>query len=320
VSRLPLALALAAAACATSKPLEKDPFPGTAPPPAAPGAAQPAGVAVPPAAAAMLADVATLDPVAYAAKLPKGAPCEAAARALLPTSADKAWGTLRACVARGGFTALSRIVDGAWDEELRTRSDAAVVVAQVVAARGGDVTGDLNSLRARRIPIFALGPSISHPDLYKGRLLLVRARVDDIRAEKGRTTVQLAEFALGGRAHWVEGNTRSVRNSSSRGNASVEVSSSKYGAAKAKGAYESGSTTTWGKETKRFDNVAEETGNVALARLAAPDPFLEPGRQFVVLGRFDGVRSLANEDEEGNAVVGVLSVIAYFEPSAHVVE
>jgi hypothetical protein len=266
-------------------------------------------------------DVASLDPKAYAAQLQRGAPCEAAARALQPRSREKAWATLRACVGRGGFTELSRVVDGAWDEELRTRSDAGVLIAAVVAARGGDVTGDLGALRQRRIPLFALGPSISHPDLYKGRLVLVRARVDDVRSEKGRTTVQLMEFAIGGRTQWVEGNTRTVSSSSSRGSASIDVSTTRHGSGKGNARFDRNSTSSWGRETKRFDNVAEETGNVALAKLSAPDPFLEPGRQFIVLGRFDGVRELANDsDDDAGSTVGVMSVIAYFEPSPIMVE
>jgi hypothetical protein len=323
LSRPALAAVLAAAACATARPIEKVPWPGAegASAPAAAGGAQPAAPAPAPAPAELTTDeLASLDPVAWAGRQPRGAACEAAARALLPRSRDKAWATLRACVQRGRFTELTRVVDGAWEEELRSRPDAGVVIAAIVAARGGDVTGDLGSLRQRRIPIFSLGPSISHPDLYKGRLVMLRARVDDIRTEKGRTTVQLAEFAVGGRTHWVEGNTRAVRNSTARGSASVDVTTSRYGSAQGSAKFDRNSTTTWGRETKRHDNVAEETGNLALAKLASPDPFFEPGRQFIVLGRFEGVRQLATESEDATSTVAVMSVVAYFEPAAMMLE
>ncbi len=142
--------------------------------------------------------------------------------------------------------------------------------------------------------------------------------------------VRLAEFALSGQVSYVEGDTRRISRSRSsereRGSGKAEIETSRYGSGKAKGSYEreksrSGESVDT-TEKRRTDNVPQETGLEALARLARPDPFFEPGRQFVVLGRFDGVREVAGEGEDEEKVdrLPVLSVIAYVEPSAHIVE
>ncbi|HEY7724554.1 MAG TPA: hypothetical protein VH880_04425 [Anaeromyxobacteraceae bacterium] len=314
---LPLAAA-ALVACATgSTPGGKEPFPGAAPA-AAPGArAEPAPAAQ---AAPSSADLANPRAVAARSTRPEG--CEAAARAAQAVSRDRAWEVLRACVERGNFTLIRRLLDGAWDPELQARGDAASVIARVVAARGGDVYGDLNLLRQRRIPIFGLAPAAGHPELYQGRLLLVRARVDDVRTEKGKTTVRLSEFALAGQVKFVEDDSRTARRSSSRGAASGEYRTSRHGSGSGRAEFTRSGESYVTKESKRLENTPQETGIQALARLPAADPFFEPGRQFVVLARFDGVREVPGEEEDEKEVVRlpVLSVITYAEPNPNVVE
>ena len=54
----------------------------------------------------------------------------------------------------------------------------------------------------------------------------------------------------------------------------------------------------------RYDNISNDTGREALGRLPKADPFLAPGRDFVILARFDGMRTTSgalDEDDEGRA-------------------
>jgi hypothetical protein len=236
-------------------------------------------------------------PKAYANKFPRPENCEAAARATLPVSRDKAWEVLTGCVEKGTFTILRRVLDGTWDKELQAKPDSALVLAKIIAARGGDVTGDLNFLRQRKIPIFGIGAAAGTPNLYQGRLVMVRARVDEVKTDAGKTTVRLAEFAVAGSTKFVEGDKRAVRDSS-------------WGSSR------------WSVETKRGFNTPQETGLMVLGKLAKPDPFFEPGRQFVILGRFDGVREVPGDQEDDREAekMPVMSVVSYIEPASAIVE
>src|SRR5512138_310714 len=177
-------------ACATPPPAQKMAWDQLSKPERAAAAAAVAGAAAPASsAAAAQEDPGDVTPAAYAARFPSAVECEAAARRLLRSSPDRAWAVLRACVERGKFTALKRLLDGAWDKDLRERNDAALVLGRVVAARGGDILGDLAAFRQARIPIFGLEPAMNTPDLYKGRVLLFRARIEEVRPQPGKRSV-----------------------------------------------------------------------------------------------------------------------------------
>jgi hypothetical protein len=306
-------LALLAACAAAPVREEKEPFPGTAP------VARDAAGAGAHAAAAPQPSPEPPSPSTQAAHIQRPDQCEQIARAAQASSRDRAWQLLRACVERGNFTLIRRLLDGGWDRDLQTRSDAAGLIARVVAARGGDVYGDLNLLRQKRVPIFGLAPAAGHPDLYQGRLVMLRARVDDVKAEKGKATVRLAEFALSGQLKDVAGSERYVtRRRAASG--SQWSQSPISGSARRRWQGESEKSEGWEK-VQRTENTPQETGLQALARLPALDPFFEPGRQFVVLARFDGVRQMPGEGEEGEAdTMPVLSIILYVEPSPVIVE
>jgi hypothetical protein len=55
--------------------------------------------------------------------------------------------------------------------------------------------------------------------------------------------------------------------------------------------------------------------------MAKVDPFLSPGRDFVILARFDGMRTTSgslDEDDEGPRIP-VLSIVSYYIPHPLVV-
>lgn len=305
------AAALLAAACATTQ------GPATAVAPAPAVQAAPAAAVAPAAPAAKPVDPgvanASRNPARYASGFPRAEFCEEEARRLRKLSPDTGWAVLKACVAQGRFTLLSRLIGGGWDKDLQTRPEASVMLARVVANRGGDLEGDLAAIRKQRIPLFPLGPSVLHPDVYKGRLVLFRAQVKEVKLGQGKAaTTRLAEYGLGGTSKYVDSDERLV--SRSAGAAAYQDSSGYSGVIA--GASESQLLT----QRRLTGNELAETGLEAVAKMSEVDPFFEPGRQFVVLARLDGVRSEPGEDPEESRKVALVSIVAYFEPSHSVIE
>ncbi len=137
------------------------------------------------------AEVRKLDPRTFAARFRRPSFCEQAARALRPVSRDKAWEALAACADKGNFTLLDRLVAQPWLEDLQTRPDAPKLIAQVIAARGGDEAADGAILRDHEVPICALEQAVKQPAVFRGRLVVLGASIGDVREWQGRTTVRL---------------------------------------------------------------------------------------------------------------------------------
>lgn len=248
------------------------------------------------------------------------AECEQSARGLQAASRDQAWSALRACVERahwphGEFTALQSLIDGAWDEELKTRPDAPALVARVVAARGGDVDGDLPLAQRSRVPLFSLHAALAQPELYKGRYLLLRGSLADLRAEAGLTTALLRESALRSATREFETGSKARTERQHDAAAQADLRTAAYGDLGGQGSMSQGERVDRSTLSRRFENEKVVTGRQALGRLAQPDPFLEPGREFVFLARFDGVRT-ADDD----STLGLLTVVNYFEPAPLLVQ
>lgn len=279
------------------------------------------------------AEAPPFDPGEFESRRLRPNECEEEARAYLSQSPNDAWRALRICAKNPQFTQLTKVVSEAWIDQLTTRDDAALLVARVVANRGGSLTRDMQILHEHRFPLFGFGAAMSQPDTYKGRLVLIRAKVSDIRRQGAATTVKLAEYSLGSSDYEATVGTkqRTTRSgeyegsSSSRGSVKGEVKTTRYGNASGSASYESehkskgksSSTKTDEEVETKWDNFASETGRQALGRLAKSDPFLVPDKEFIILARFDGTRSMDSGEEPMD--VGVLSVLAYFEPSALVV-
>jgi hypothetical protein len=213
----------------------------------------------------------------FAARVEGAARCEQAARTLLPDAPDEAWRRLRACVDEGHFTALRSLLEGAWDRELATRADAPLLVARVIAQRGGDVDDDLRLVHERRVPLFALSQALARPELYRGALVILRARISAHGVlDETRLVSQLHEVPLGPTDRIV---THAPPPWSSDSRRLVSV--------------------------RRAYNVDVTTGRRVLGAL--DDPFVDDGDSLVVLGRFDGLR-----DDDGWPAV---SVLAHWLPS-----
>ncbi|WPB81620.1 hypothetical protein KYC5002_21185 [Archangium violaceum] len=256
------------------------------------------------------------DEKAFGARYATPAQCEVAARKLLATSRDEAWAALKSCVERTHFTLLNAVLSDAWYEELRVRPDAAQVLAQVVAQRGGSVDGELPLLHARKVPIFALSAAVAQPEMYKGRYLLLRAQVADVRTEDDKPTVWLVEQGLGSveREQSVGYSTR--RDSVKVHSGAVGGNVGLLGPSNLGGQISSSEQEVSSSTMQRFDNITDETGREALGRMPKADPFFAPGKDFVVLARFDGLRvtSSGEEDDEDAPKLPVLTIVSYYAP------
>lgn len=254
----------------------------------------------------------------FAARHRTPAQCEAAARRLQPESRDVAWEALRACVDGMHFTALQAMLGPAWAQELQTRPEAPGMLARVVANRGGSIEGDLRLLHERRIPIFGLEAAMTQPETYKGRYVLFRAQVGDLRTDgDNKPTVWLVEHSLGAVAVEQRVGLASRRETSTTWSGSVGGQTEALGAGMLGGKVGREERELTTATVPNYDNISQETGREALGRLANPDPFLAPGRDFIILGRFDGMRVTAGTDEQEDAEapqLPVLSIVSYFSP------
>lgn len=310
-----LLVVLLLVACATPAPPPKQAWAGKkeAPAPVARPAPSPGAPDAGPEGAPKvetLGDLARLvdaDPAGFVAAYPRPEGCERAARALQPLSADRAWKALRLCVERTPFTALSRLTDGFWDRDLAGRADAGVVAAKVIAARGGDVPGDLGAFQGRRIPFFPLSTAAEHPDVYRGRTVFFLARVNGLSAEKKSAIAWLSEIQLVSRGRLVRGERKQKRT----------ISTGKNGYS------DEDSETETQTSYLKYENSAEPSGLEVAAQLARLDPFMQPGKLFLVVGRFLGpspVAALRDAAADPAETLQVVALSSYEPLGAQLVE
>lgn len=259
--------------------------------------------------------------------------CEASARAMRQSNPAHSWEALRACIEigrfnRGPFTQIA-LLTSYWDEELRTRPDAARVVGQVVANRGGDVDGDISRLQKVRMPVFTLGAAMKQPDVYKGRYVIIRARLFDVKMDEKNATAMLAETSMkpaealrdNGDVYVSSYNRSGSYSGSSSGSGAYQTD--RYGSgrgsysASGDSAYSSSGSSVSGLAKRFYENVVHPTGRQALGRLPEADPFLEPSKEFVFVARFDGTRP-ANAPNTGP--MAALTIFAYYSPGALLLE
>jgi hypothetical protein len=260
------------------------------------------------------------NPSTFTAQYSNPSECERQARRYLRYSREDAWAALKSCVEGTHFTQLQALLSPEWAPELRGRPEGASVLARVVALRGGSVDGDLKLLHDRKLPIFSLASAIAQPDTYKGRYILIRAQVGDVRSEGEKPTVWLVEQNLGsvGSEQRVGVMRRKEKSSTTSGNLGGQTT---LGSGQIGGTISKDETTRTEDTVISYDNISTETGREALGRMAKADPFLSPGRDFVILARFDGMRTTSgsmDEDDEGPRIP-VLSIVSYYIPHPLVV-
>jgi hypothetical protein len=131
---------------------------------------------------------------AYAERFPTDDGCEAEARKLHERRPELAVRLIKACIERGDFKRLGALTDAPWTATLASDRDAAALVAQVVAARGGDLETDVKNCGKAGYPTASLDELFEAPEKAKGRKVVFRGRRDPDLKEKGRE--RLVETAL----------------------------------------------------------------------------------------------------------------------------
>lgn len=301
--RLPLALPCILIACATTEPI-----------------AAPTPQAAPIRLETAPRQAAPFDAKGFASSQLTPIECEKAARSLHEVSPDQGWAGLAACIQRsrwprGEFTHLELLTGGAWDQELQTRPEVPRLIAKVVALRGGDVEGDIPLLQKSRVPVFTLAAALRQPEVYKGRWVLLRGALSEIKQEGAKTALIMRETSLRATSREVQEGSISRVDRSGTTSARAEVQTSRYGNAQGSAQVSSSGRTEYSRVKQRFENERVETGRRAVGKLAQADPFLEPEKDFLFLARFDGV-STAREEQP----VAMLTVAGYYQPNALLIQ
>ena len=239
---------------------------------------------------------------AYVAHVDNPALCEQVARQLHETEPDHGWAALKACVDKGVFTEIRALVAGPWDDELHQRPEAADLLARVIAMRGGDPSTDVQLLHERKIPLFTLAAALAEPALYKGRLIVMRVQVAEVRQGAGASTVRLLE-----RVH----QSKQVDAEVGRASATDRFT----GTEGTDGSQRTHQRTRRAHTEKRTEDWDTETGREALGTMPTPDPFFSPQSDFVVLARFNGVRASSEQSSEDPDAIAMVSVLTYHAPS-----
>lgn len=130
----------------------------------------------------------------YAARFPTDGDCEAEARRIHEKKAELAVRLIKACIERGDFRRLSAIIDAPWTAQLAADKDAAILAARVVAARAGEIEGDVKACQKVGFGVATLDDVFNEPEKSKGRRIIFRGRADTDLKEKGRE--RLVEIAL----------------------------------------------------------------------------------------------------------------------------
>jgi hypothetical protein len=291
--RLSIIACLAAAACAT----------------------EPIAVDAPPRAPTALTPV-PFDARQFAAGQSTPVDCERSAREV--RDHDDAWAALVACVERskwprGEFTRLDLLTSGFWDRDLQSRPDAPRLVAKVIALRGGDVEGDIPTAQKSRVPLFTLAAALREPDVYKGRWVLMRGALSDVKQADGSAAAVLKETQMRSTAHEVVIGPYSRTDRSGTTTVSGQAQTSVFGSVRGSATIETDKREQTQKLRTRYYNERVETGRIALGKLAEADPFMEPGREFLFLGRFDGTRPPSDDQ---TAPVAVVTIASYYTPNA----
>ncbi len=175
--------------------------------------------------------------------------------------------------------------------------------------------GDVPLAQKSRVPLFTLAAALRQPDVYKGRWVLVRGALTEMKQEGGKAAALVKETSLRATSREVQVGAISRTETSSNTNVSAQAQTTRYGNAKGSAQYNSSGRIESSTVKQKFENEHVETGRQALGKLPQADPFLEPDKDFLFIGRFDGVRP----GDDGQPVA-VLSIAGYYQPNALLIQ
>src|SRR5205823_2302668 len=138
--------------------------------------------------------------------------------------------------------------------------------------RGGDADGDSSKVQMIRMPVFTLKAALSQPDIYKGRYVIIRGKLTDVKVDAKSATAMLDEVSM-------------KAADLTRTGQDMGIIESRY------------NRLRFHDEHHFAENVMNPTGRKVLGRLPEADPFLEPDKEFVFVGRFDGAKPSNDEQK-----------------------
>ena len=233
--------------------------------------------------------------------------CEQTARAMARKDPPRGFAVMEQCIRRNDYSDLEGLIEGPWADRVAASPDAALLLAHVMAVRGGDVENDLRLLRRRKMPVYSLQAALAEPESYKGRAVILRGTAREGRNHGGGRSFRLVETKVMAESHWVTapGSTRTdVRDDGEvAAPAGVDVR---------RGTVQRGGRSQTDK-VEVEQNVSVETGRALRARVDGDELSFEPATDYVVVLRFEGEREHTDEDGEVDRdATGV--VVGYFEP------
>ncbi len=233
--------------------------------------------------------------------------CEQTARAMHKKDPPRGWAVMRHCIRRNDFSNLEILIEGIWAEPMAADPDAALLLAHVIAVRGGDVGNDLRLLRRRKMPVYSLQAALAEPESYVGRTLILRGAARHGRSMGGGRAFQIVETKVMAEGEWVTrpGTGRSLTRSHNELADQPDLSVRR-------GVVERNLKET-SERSEVLHNVNVDTGLELVGRTETDEPSLEPAIDYVLVVRFEGVREAIDADGDvDEAATGV--VVGYFEP------
>ena len=128
----------------------------------------------------------------YAAQFPTDGSCEAEARRIDDKNRELALKLLAVCIERGDFKRLSALLEAPWTSQLKNLPDSKTWCARIVAARAGDVDGDVKACARAGLGVRTLDQVFGEPDKVKGAVVIFRARVDPEHSGKDLRLIETA--------------------------------------------------------------------------------------------------------------------------------
>jgi hypothetical protein len=229
--------------------------------------------------------------------------CESEARRLRERKGPAVgWSLMRACIARPDFSDLEVLLSPRWIDDVKQSPDVALMIAHVIAVRGGDVNGDLRLLRRAKVPVYTLRSALAEPERYRGRYVLMRGSAVSGLGGGGAYAVNIKETRVMAESEYVPVGPRFVSKTN------VDTTD-RNGPSILPGRKEDAGRSEQQK-VEVLHNVSVETGLEVIGRLGGEDPFFEPAIDYVVVLRFEGLREAPGKGED----LGVAEVVDVFEP------
>ncbi|HEY1101491.1 MAG TPA: hypothetical protein VGF99_21305 [Myxococcota bacterium] len=236
--------------------------------------------------------------------------CEQTARDFARKSVERGWSLMHQCIQRNDFTDLELLVESAWAPHVAASPDAAILLAHVIAVRGGDVENDLRLLRRRKMPVYSLQAALAEPDSYRGRYVLVRGNARNGRRAEGGRSFRFVETKVMAESEWVTPPNRTRLSTRTSG-----ALSDQQGLEVSRGRVDTSSRDETEKR-EILHNVSVETGRELRATVDDDAPSLEPQTDYVVVMRFEGVREIKLEDSDDTDDEAQGVVVDWFEPES----